>query len=119
MKQHGDVRTVEIEAFPVPKRRGRPPSGSAKSASRRVMECNRRKAGALSSELEALRLEVARLAGENARLFRDNQALAIELARLRPPEDRLLSALAAPLAAFFDEVGIRHGLAGGEGCSHG
>lgn len=104
MKQQSDTRT--IEAFPLPPRRGRKPSGAAKTPAQRVAEHKQRKdeAGA------AMRSELLRLRQRVGQLEADNKALAAELVRLSAPKRELLSGLAGPLAAFFDESGIPHEL---------
>jgi hypothetical protein len=76
MKQQGDIRTVEI--FPLPARRGRPPTGNAKTGAER--EAKRRQkmrevAAAEAAELAALRVEVELLRSENAKLAEYNGRL--------------------------------------------
>lgn len=101
MKQQGDTSTSEI--FPVPGRRGRKPTGNAKTGAERVAGYKQRKEG----EIEAMRLELAELREKVRTLETDNAALAAELHRQTAPKMQTLGCLAG-LAKFFDEVGIAH-----------
>lgn len=115
MKQAADNRT--LDAFQDEKRRGRPPgpTGKGKTNAQHAADYRARKAAlrlGQEAELRALRVEAGELRREVVRLRDDNAVLARELERLSSPKARVVAAAAAPLAAFFDEVGISHDLGG-------
>jgi hypothetical protein len=64
MKQGMDTKTHEIPAFPIPPRRGRPPTGKALSAAER----SARRRSRLELEKAAMFAEIERLKQENSRL---------------------------------------------------
>ena len=97
MRQQDDTKTTEI--FPMPAKRGRKPTGQAKSGAER--EAARRKKKA--EEQAALLAELDRLKAENARLLADNQEMAKRLLRQEP-----MATIAGPLFDFLEnEAGIK------------